>query len=194
MLQGNIAKIVFEMKKVIVGSHNPVKLQAVETAFAKMFPEETFTFVCHEAPSGVADQPNGDTETRSGAYNRALACRDTYPDSDFFVGLEGGSESRDNELWVMAWMCIIDKERKCSYAKSASFLLPHALVQLINEGMELGHAADRIFQLQNSKQKTSTVGFLTGDVVTRARFYTEALILALIPFKNPELYKELTLH
>jgi non-canonical (house-cleaning) NTP pyrophosphatase len=32
------------------------------------------------------------------------------------------------------------------------------------------------------------VGILTGDVLTRTTYYEPAIILALIPFKNPELY------
>ncbi|MEA2092741.1 MAG: DUF84 family protein, partial [Patescibacteria group bacterium] len=55
-------------------------------------------------------------------------------------------------------------------------------------GKELGEADDIVFQRNNSKQENGAVGILTGDVVDRTKCYTEAVILALIPFKNVNLY------
>jgi non-canonical (house-cleaning) NTP pyrophosphatase len=59
---------------------------------------------------------------------------------------------------------------------------------LIKEGKELGEADDIVFQKENSKQKTGAVGLLTGNVLDRTSYYKEAIILALIPFKNKDLY------
>jgi non-canonical (house-cleaning) NTP pyrophosphatase len=41
------------MKKVVVGSANPVKLETTKEAFALVFPHETFEYITHSAPSGV---------------------------------------------------------------------------------------------------------------------------------------------
>jgi len=59
---------------------------------------------------------------------------------------------------------------------------------LVRQGVELGEADDRIFGRNNSKQQNGAVGLLTGDAVDRAGLYVPAVIFALIPFKNPELY------
>lgn len=56
------------------------------------------------------------------------------------------------------------------------------------EGKELGEADDLVFGQTNSKQANGAVGILTDNVLTRTTFYEPAVILALIPFKNPELY------
>ncbi|MEA2092675.1 MAG: DUF84 family protein, partial [Patescibacteria group bacterium] len=56
------------------------------------------------------------------------------------------------------------------------------IIELIKEGKELGEADDIVFQRNNSKQENGAVGILTGDVVDRTKCYTEAVILALIPF------------
>ncbi len=45
-----------------------------------------------------------------------------------------------------------------------------------------------VFGRTNSKQGNGAVGLLTGDVIDRAAYYVHAVILALIPFRNPELY------
>jgi non-canonical (house-cleaning) NTP pyrophosphatase len=68
------------------------------------------------------------------------------------------------------------------------FLLPPHVAELVRQGNELGEADDIIFGRKNSKQENGAVGILTGDVIDRAAFYEQAVILALIPFRNPELY------
>lgn len=41
-----------------------------------------------------------------------------------------------------------------------------------------------------SGQGTGTVGKLTGNIVTRADYYEHAIVMALIPFLNLELYPD----
>ena len=62
------------------------------------------------------------------------------------------------------------------------------VVDLINQGKELGEADDIVFGHSNSKQKNGAVGILTGNLIDRTQFYVEAMILALIPFLNKEIY------
>jgi non-canonical (house-cleaning) NTP pyrophosphatase len=59
---------------------------------------------------------------------------------------------------------------------------------LIQQGKELGEADDIVFNQSNSKQANGSIGILTGDVIDRTALYAHAVILALVPFKNPELY------
>ena len=59
------------MKKVIIASKNPVKIQAVKNGFEKMFPTQEFEFIGVSVLSNVADQPFSNDETFRGAKNRA---------------------------------------------------------------------------------------------------------------------------
>lgn len=79
------------MKKIIIASQNPVKINAVAAAFGKMFPDETFETEGVSASSGVSDQPKTDSETFEGAMNRAENAS-RMADGDFWVGIEGGVE------------------------------------------------------------------------------------------------------
>ena len=176
------------MKKVIVGSNNPVKLETTKEAFTLSFPDTEFEFITFSAPSLVSDQPIGQTETRQGATNRALACQVEYPEADFCVGLEGGLEKIDQGYWVSAWMCILSKSNVKSFGRTGSFLLPTKISELIDQGEELGIATDIVFNKTNSKHQGGAVAALTNDVITRKDFYRDALIFALIPFVKPELY------
>ena len=176
------------MKKVYVASKNPVKIKAAEEGFQRMFPKETFTYEGVSVPSGVSDQPLSNEETYTGALNRARNAQEAHADGDFWVGMEGGITDTEHGMESFAWMVVIGSEGRIGKARSATFYLPPQVAELIRAGKELGDADDVVFGMQNSKQKNGSVGILTQDVITRASFYIEALIFALIPFKNKELY------
>lgn len=175
------------MKKVIIASKNPVKIQSVKNGFEKMLPDQEFEFIGISTPSGVADQPFSNSETFLGAKNRANTIFTKFKDADFHVGIEGGIEHFENEMEAFAWVFIKSKE-KCGKARTGTFFLPNEVVNLVKEGKELGDADDIVFNRRNSKQENGAVGILTGDVIDRTKYYTEAVILALIPFKNVDLY------
>ena len=152
------------MKKVIIASKNPVKIQAVKNGFEKMFPTQEFEFVGVSVPSNVADQPFSN-----------------------YVGIESGIEHIENEMEAFAWVFIKSTD-KYGKARTGTFFLPKQVVELIKEGKELGEADDIVFKRNNSKQENGAVGILTGDIIDRTKYYTEAVILAMIPFKNVDLY------
>lgn len=173
--------------RVVVASQNPVKIEAVCRGFERMFPQAEIEVQGVNVPSGVSHQPMSDAETLQGALNRARAARQVQPQADFWAGVEGGIEEQGGCLSAFAWVVILSAERY-GKARSATFDLPPALAEMIRQGVELGEADDRLFGRQNSKQQNGAVGLLTGDVIDRARYYEQAVVLALIPFKNPHLY------
>jgi inosine/xanthosine triphosphatase len=175
------------MKKVIIASKNPVKIQAVKNGFEKMFPNQEFELIGVSVPSNVADQPFSNDETFLGAKNRADNASSEVKDADFYVGIEGGIEHIESEMEAFAWV-VIKSAGKYGKARTGTFFLPKQVVELIKEGKELGEADDIVFKRNNSKQENGAVGILTGDVIDRTKYYTEAIILALIPFKNIDLY------
>lgn len=175
------------MKNVVVVSKNPVKINAVKLGFGKMFSSEKFKFIVISASSNVADQPFSNDETYIGATNRVNNASKEIKNADFYVGIEGGIEQVGEEMQAFAWVVI---KSDCQYGKSrtATFFLPKVVVRLIKQGKELGEADDIVFKRNNSKQQNGAVGILTGNVIDRTKYYTEAVVLALIPFKNVNLY------
>lgn len=175
------------MPTVVISSKNPVKVKATKQAFTLVFPDQTFDFVEVSAASGVADQPLSSQETITGAANRAANAAVVHPQADYYVGIEGGIEQTDLGMESFAW-AVIQGQTKTGKARTSTFFLPTKVAELINQGMELGAANDVVFTKHNSKQQTGAVGSLTGDVIDRTKFYVDALVLALIPFRNPDLY------
>jgi inosine/xanthosine triphosphatase len=175
------------MKKIVITSQNPVKIEATRLGFQSMFPEESFQIDSVSAPSGVRDQPMSNHETLLGAANRAKAAQQQYQQADFWVGIEGGVQADGKELEAFAWI-VIRSDKFEGKSRTGTFFLPPRIAGLIQQGKELGEADDIVFNQSNSKQANGSIGILTGDVIDRTALYAHAVILALVPFKNPELY------
>lgn len=171
------------VKKVVVASLNPAKVNAVKSAFVATFPQESFEFVGTSVASGVADQPMSNSETHRGALNRVKNAKCHIPDADYYVGLEAGIE----ENVTFAWM-VIETSTHRGESRSASLMLPPIVVEKLPGANELGDVMDEVFGTNNIKQKGGAISLLTQDQLTRSSVYHQALILALIPFTNPEYF------
>lgn len=174
--------------RIIIASKNPVKIEATRAGFSAMFPDQELITEGVSVESGVSEQPMNNEEIIKGAENRARNAAKASPSSDFFVGLEGGVENHDGKMHSFAWIAICDKNGKIGFGKTGEFILPAKIRELVLDGMELGHADDVVFNKTNSKQENGAVGILTENTVDRTQFYKQAVIFALIPFKNPTLY------
>jgi inosine/xanthosine triphosphatase len=174
------------MMRVVVASHNPVKLAAVSFAFAKIF-QQSVDIIPVSVASGVSDQPLSDAETLLGAQNRVAAARAAVPDADYWAGIEGGIEFRGEIPEAFGW-AVIASPRTTGRARSATFVLPPEAARRLRAGEELGPINDQLFDLRNSKQQGGAVGALTRGAVVREELYRQAILLALIPFLHKELY------
>lgn len=177
------------LQTVVVASQNPVKIGAARQGFSRMYPGRSFDVRSVTVPSGVPAQPLSDQQTRQGALNRACNARAAEPAADFWVGIEGGVDTGGNDgpTESFAWVAIECSDGGVGRARTAAYYLPRETEKLVRDGMELGLADDLIHGRTNSKQRSGSVGILTEDAVDRAAYYTQAVILALIPFKNPHL-------
>ena len=145
------------MKKhnIVVGSTNPVKVNAAMSGIEKSFDNAGgFNCIGLDVTSDVSDQPVGDEETKLGAINRArnafLAYNRKFSEyPEFSIGMEGGVALVSDESNVLssmecfAWIAVYDG-KQFGLSRTASFILPNVIRDLImEEGMELGAADDK---------------------------------------------------
>ncbi|EIV8505742.1 inosine/xanthosine triphosphatase [Vibrio parahaemolyticus] len=168
-------------QKVVIASLNPAKINAVKSAFQRAFPQQVFEFVGISVPSEVADQPMTNEETHRGALNRVKNAKLEMPTADFYVGLEAGIEGNV----TFAWM-VIESDTHRGESRSASLMLPPEVLAQLADANELGDVMDKVFGTENIKQKGGAISLLTQNQLTRSSVYHQALILALIPFTNPD--------
>ncbi|MCL1065952.1 inosine/xanthosine triphosphatase [Shewanella olleyana] len=173
---------------ILVGSKNPVKVNAAKHAFSQYFPDCNIICKGIHAPSLVADQPMTETETKLGAINRAEYCQSQQA-ADFYIAMEGGVDRFDHGPATFAYMAILHNQQ-LSVGRSALLPLPLKVFQALEQGEELGHVMDRLFNTDNIKQKGGAIGLLTQGLATRESIYTQAIILAMAPFINAEIFSD----
>jgi len=175
------------MTRIVVGSTNQVKLDAVRDGFGQLFPGEAVQISGLEVDSSVSDQPMTDRETYRGAVARARAVRRHDPGCDMAVGIEGGIEPLGSDLAAFAWVVLLGCTQ-VGKARSGLFVLPPEVTALVRSGKELGHADDIVFGRSDSKRKNGAVGLLTSDVIDRRSYYAHMVVLGLIPFLQDRHY------
>ena len=176
------------MKKICIASTNPVKARATQQGFERLFSGEKFTVIPVATTLNLPTQPATDEETLNCATQRAQNARELAPEADYWVGIEGGIADWTIGMGAFAWVVILDGSGRIGRGRTGEFFLPERVAALVRQGMELGEADDRVFSRNNSKHSNGAIGLLTSDAIDRAGLYIPAVIFALIPFKNPDLY------
>lgn len=174
------------VRRVAVGSLNPVKVSAVRAVLAPLSPDARIEGV--SARSGVPDQPWGDEETIRGARSRARAAREAV-DADLGVGIEGGVVEGDEGLRTCAWAVVVSRDGTSGTGGSLALPLPPVVAALVRGGLELGAAMDRASGLVDTKRGHGAVGILTAGRIDRQRAYEVLVTYALAPFLAAEFWR-----
>ena len=180
---------------VAVGSGNPVKRDATETALTDSTADDRFvdaTVVCEPVDSGVPEQPRGHDETRRGAVRRAVAAREAT-DAAVGVGIEGGVGSYPavetaagpvgDGLCLLVWAAVTDGT-DTGVAAGPSLPLPTLVADRVTDGAELGPVVDDLLGESGVARGRGTAGVVTGGRVDREDALRTAVAGALGPFRS----------
>jgi inosine/xanthosine triphosphatase len=176
--------------RVAVGSGNPVKREATARVLGEFDGRDPsggrrslgdVTVESVPVPSGVAEQPVGNAETRAGAENRAAAAfaAGRY---DLGVGIEGGvAEFRSADLFLVMWAAVTDGDRT-GCGSGPSVRLPSRIAGRVRGGEELGPVMDDVLGTENVAKKQGAVGAFTGGRMSRTDALESAVTAAFAPF------------
>ncbi len=174
------------IRRIAVGSANPVKLAAARAVLASFAPRASIE--PRAVPSHVPDQPVGDEETIRGARTRAILAREAL-DADLGVGLEGGVvDNGAGGMRTCAWCVLVHRDGREGTGGSLAMPLPEGVAELVRAGEELGHAMDRFAATRGTKHGAGAVGILTAGRIDRQRAYEVLVTYALAPFLTPGLF------
>ena len=125
-----------------------------------------------------------------------------------FKGTSSGVES-EKHLYCMAWTAIYgqrspflvdlvaskdvktyhgDRTPRFGYGKTGTFPIPPQVTDLVETGVELGSANDKVFETKESRSGLGAVGVLTDGLIDRSQYYEHAIILALAPWFRPDVF------
>jgi inosine/xanthosine triphosphatase len=170
-----------------VGSVNEAKLLAVRQSAALMFPEMAINVCGEKAASLVSAQPMSDPETIQGAMNRAREVKTLYPDSDFWVGIEGGVEKLQDTYFESGWVVVLKKNNpQVGYGSSGRYEVSHKMVEMIKTGKELGDVIDEIMGMNDLKSTSGAMGLVTNGLVDRHVAYIHGILFAFGKFVSDE--------
>lgn len=175
--------------KILLGSKNPSKRNAVEIALEKLGFNE-YEIIPYDTPSNTHTKPIG-YEIIRGAENRNLALKEYAIrgklEYDYLCSIEGDFSLDENGLPFVVTYCVIeDKNGKKSTGKSLGIRLTKIMFDYLKNGGSLNKVIEEIIQNENNKQSLGIMGYLTNGLYNRETVDSEAVISSLIPF----IYKE----
>ena len=168
--------------KIIVGSQNQVKVDAVKEILQDYPHLKDAQIITAEAKSDVGDQPKSLEETVSGAMNRA---RNSYKDCDYSFGLESGlmAVPKTKTGFMDVCVCAIFDGKEYHLGLSSAWEAPKEVTSyMLNHGLDMNEAAHKAGLTKNPKVGIAEglVGIVTKGRLTRKEYTKEAIRTALI--------------
>ncbi len=169
-----------------VGTRNPGKVRGVELALRDLGIEAEVVPV--PVDSGVPPQPIGLDVVVKGARNRALrVCREGC---DCCVGVEAGFFLLEEDVYVDVQVAAVKCGDRLTYGLSPGFMIPRRFWEplVAREAPELEVLVDKWYGTRNIGDKGGLISLVTRGVVDRIHLTRDAVIMAMVPHINEELY------
>ncbi len=176
---------------IAVGSTNIVKIDAVESAFKRVFPDTPIRAIGREVVSFVRHQPFYDGECITGARHRAHQALLKDTEADFAVGIESGICRAGYWWFERGWVTVVRKDLAEGIASTASCIIPDEVAESLRSNPDdgLGSLLDRRLNRTDVKCAEGYIGVVTNSILTRSSLYVDAVILACVPFINTPFFK-----
>ncbi|RLE75402.1 MAG: inosine/xanthosine triphosphatase [Thermoprotei archaeon] len=178
--------------RVAVGSENPLKVEGVRAAFAHFY--GSVDVVPCRPHLTIPKQPRSLREMLIGAIERAVHSLSRIEDADYGVGVEAGLFRVPGTItgYLKAELCVIvDREGGMTMGMSPSFEFPMEAVRLVIRGEveEVEEVMERVFGMERIGERVGTIYYLTRGLVSRRDLVRQAVLMALVPRVNENLYK-----
>lgn len=172
--------------KVVVGSKNPVKVNAAKNVLKRIYNDLTVHSL--NVDSEIPDQPFGLDQTIEGAVNRA---KNAFSDEfDLSVGIESGLIEVPQTLtgYIDIQWCAIFDGNLITIGASSGFEYPPTVIKRVMEGFEVGDVMDEVTGVDDLGQKKGAVSHLSHDMLNRTENTEECVLTAMIPRMNETIY------
>lgn len=174
---------------VAVGTSNPVKVKAVENVLSKFY---EVTVIMREVSSKVPPQPIGLETTIEGAISRAKAALEIEARAELGVGIEAGIIPIPGTLsgyMDQQFAAILDRSGRITIGGGPAFEYPLFLVKrVLNEGIEVNTAMADLTGDLGLGHREGAIGYFSKGAINRTALTELAVLMALIPRLNQNLY------
>jgi inosine/xanthosine triphosphatase len=174
---------------VVVGTSNPVKVKAVKRVLSKFF---KVAVVMINVTPNVPLQPIGLEMVIKGAVSRAKNALKAEDKADLGVGIEAGLIPIPNTIsgyMDQQFAALVDRCGRVTVGGGPAFEYPHSLVaKVLKEGIEVGTAMDQLTGIRRLGHKQGAIGFFSKGYLNRTSLTEYAVLMALIPWLNKDMY------
>jgi len=173
--------------RVAVGSENPAKVKAVKSAAAEVF--DAAQIKGFRVRTSVSDQPL-DAEALRGAQERARAALQAWPKAQLGVGVEAGLVwvAEAQQHFDVQWCAVVDRAGRMTLGHGPGFTYPRGIVERVKGGRTVGEVVSEAAAVRDIGRKQGAVGFLSRGAIDRAELTRSAVLMAMLPRVQPELY------
>ena len=181
--QGRIRRL-----RVVVGTKNPVKVEAVRSVFGRCFPRRRPDVRGVPVRSSVASEPFGN-DVINGAIQRARSALEKTG-AHLGVGIEAGlfwCEHLQDFIDVQ-YCAIVDRGERITLGHGPGFQYPPIIMSRVRDGKTVGQAMEEISGISGIGRKQGVVGYLSRGILVRKRLTETALVAAMLPRLSPQLY------
>ena len=168
--------------KIAIGTTSELKTKFVKDVFESLGAEAEF--LNFEVKSGVADQPSTQEETKTGSINRASEARNACNNCDLGLGIEVGYHKTEDNLNILCWATIIDKEKQIFSCESSKIPLPKYHRQVLEDGKYMGEHVSDFYNDNEPKHKV----ILGTTIRYREEIIREAVRNVTLQYLNKESY------
>ncbi|SDM71637.1 inosine/xanthosine triphosphatase [Psychrobacillus sp. OK028] len=166
--------------KILIGTHNRAKTKAVQTIASIYYPNAIFEN--KEVPSLVSDQPMSQEETRQGAINRAKQLMVDSEEAVFGIGLEGGVQVIDGQMYICNWGALVTQKGDVFTATGAGVPLPAEIAEQLIAGAELGPIMDVYSNKNGIRHEEGAIGVFSSGFVNRSAMFEHIMLLLIGQF------------
>ncbi|MHA1541558.1 MAG: DUF84 family protein [Candidatus Hodarchaeales archaeon] len=177
---------------ILIASKNPVKIKASQEAFQPFFNNVKIDSCEVKLLLRDVDQPIGEEQTREFSRLRVSEARKEKIGYDFYIGIEGGIvKTSAGDVRIVVYSSVGDSNYT-ETIRGCEIPLPEEWFNALSNKKygELGDLVEYVSGVQDIKRKQGAVGFFTKENITRYDVLKQSIIMALIPYLNPQLFEK----
>ncbi|MCS7098624.1 MAG: inosine/xanthosine triphosphatase [Candidatus Methanomethyliaceae archaeon] len=175
---------------VVVGTSNPVKVEAVRKAFLRFFKD--VEVIMHPVSSKAPPQPIGLAITIEGAISRAKRALEVEERANLGVGIEAGIVPVPYAIsgyMDQQFAAIVDRLGRTTIGGGPAFEYPSFIInRILRENMEVNTIMAEITGEPKIGHKGGAISYFSKNILNREIITEIAVIMALIPRLNENLY------
>ena len=186
--------LVFAVKQVlevVIGSLNESKINGARRALSLLgiSPEDVIPINV----KGFKKQPIGFDEIFIGASYRAMESvkylrNNLQVDNGIGIGIEAGIIKLNN-TWFSGQIAVIADNEKYSMGISSFFPLPKGVSDKVSMGYELRDIMREMSGYERIAETIGAIGFFSSGYMTRTDLSYQAVLAALLPWLNKNIYE-----